>query len=89
MICIQCNKKKICRIFDFMKQFNGEVSYAISQCNYYQGAVLSPLQQQPNPIQLASRMKDPEEVNNRSEAIRNLQKQKKNDLPSSPNFTVE
>lgn len=83
MLCIQCDKKKICRVNNFMEQFKGEIVHDIASCIYYGGAT------KPNNMVAPLTILNPEEINARSQQIHALRKNTQSDMPSSSNITVE
>jgi len=83
--CDQCNcsKKKICKVYDMIQKFKGEIDIEVNTCVYH-GAMFIPVKQEGQTMPIP-KVRDRKEINENSAKIHALQNQKDKDAPNTTN----
>jgi hypothetical protein len=78
----RCDKKKICKVYEMIQKFKGEIDIEVNNCAYnglmFQS--IKPVATTPRPV---STIKSSEEVNSKSSRIHALQQQQENSAPET------
>ena len=80
---MNCSKKKICKVYEMIQKFKGEIDIEVSNCVYH-GLMFQPIKTGANETALATpKIRDSKEINENSAKIHALLEEKEKTAPKT------
>ena len=80
---MKCSKKKICKVYEMIQKFKGEIDIEVSNC-VYNGLIFQSIKADTNKaVSVASKIRDSKEINENSAKIHALLEEKEKTAPNT------